>query len=152
VKSKPNSLLIHWCCSTVDKALVQQVLQTEVVGADEKLASPQVGAPVAHSLHQADELPLVGRKLQMPRANGWLKNATGPAPWCSTAPNPTPDASQLTMKSLSKSDICRTGPVVRARLSAWNASSASLSQEKASQRRRRVSGAAIRPKSRMNFL
>jgi hypothetical protein len=33
------------------QALVQQVLQTEVVSPDEKLASPQVGASVAHDLH-----------------------------------------------------------------------------------------------------
>jgi hypothetical protein len=33
------------------QVLVQQVLQTEMVNPNEKLASPQVGALVAHDLH-----------------------------------------------------------------------------------------------------
>lgn len=55
------------------------------------------------------------------------------------------------MKGLSKSGIWKTGPVVRARLSAWNAASISLSQANAPRRKRRVSGAAMTLKSWMNF-
>lgn len=42
--------------------------------------------------------------------------------------------------------------MVRASFSAWNAVVASLSHTNASHRRRRVSGAAMTPKSLMNFL
>ena len=38
-----------------------------MIRADEKRSSPEVRAPVAHDLYQADELPLVGRELVMAR-------------------------------------------------------------------------------------
>jgi hypothetical protein len=87
------------------------------------MTPPQVRAPMAYCLHQPNQLALICRQLEV--ANGLLKKVRGSAPWCRTVPNPTLEASQSTMNSLSKSGIWRTGPVVRARLSAWKASAAS---------------------------
>jgi IAA-amino acid hydrolase len=60
-------------------------------------------------------------------------------------------AVQSTTKVASKSGICSTGPVVKARFSASNAVVASSSHANVSHRKRHVSGAAMMPKFRMNF-
>jgi len=45
------------------EALVEDVLETPVVGADRERATPQVWPPVSDGLHQADELALIRRQL-----------------------------------------------------------------------------------------
>jgi hypothetical protein len=55
-------------------------------------------------------------------ARARLKYATGPAPWCRTAPQPAPEASHSTVNACLKSGSVRTGEVVRAIFSCWNAS------------------------------
>lgn len=47
------------------EALVQEVLDVVVVGADDEGTSPQIGASVSYSLHQADQLSLVCCQLEM---------------------------------------------------------------------------------------
>ncbi|KAJ1276155.1 hypothetical protein BS78_05G192500 [Paspalum vaginatum] len=47
------------------QALIEEELQAIVVGADDEGAPPEIGAPVAHSLHQADQLALVRRQLEV---------------------------------------------------------------------------------------
>jgi len=60
---------------------------------------------MTHSLYQADELPLIGRQLDVAAAKGRLKKASGPDPWCSTAPKPVLEASQCTTNCRSKSGV-----------------------------------------------
>ena len=47
------------------QSLVEEVLQAVVVGTDQEAAPPEVGPPKPHSLYQANELPLVGRQLDV---------------------------------------------------------------------------------------
>jgi hypothetical protein len=85
-----------------------------MVGPDDERTPPQVGTPVTNSLDKTDELTLICHDFEMTTANGLLKNAMGPSPWCSTTPKPDPDASQSTKKSLLKSGRWRTEAVDRA--------------------------------------
>jgi hypothetical protein len=133
------------------EVLVQQELEAVVVHTHMERPTPKVRSPVAHRLDQPDKLALVCHELVMASGEGAAEEGQRPSPWWRTAPKPMPEASQSTMNGMSKSGIWRTGPVVRARLRAANAVVASSSQEKASHRRRRVSGAAMRPKSQMYF-
>ena len=59
------------------QALVQKELQAVVVNTDQKMAPPQVRTLVAHSLHQADELPFIRRKLEMARSEWSAEKCEG---------------------------------------------------------------------------
>jgi hypothetical protein len=50
--------------------LVQEELEAVVVRANPERATPEVGPPMAHGLHQADELLLVHRKLEVTGGKG----------------------------------------------------------------------------------
>jgi hypothetical protein len=54
-------------------------------------------------------------------ARAQLKYATGPGPWCRTAPQPAPKASHSTVNACPKFGSVRTGAVVRVVLSWLNA-------------------------------
>ena len=47
------------------QTLIKQKFETVVVSANQEGAPPQIRAPVAHSLHQADELAFVGGELEV---------------------------------------------------------------------------------------
>jgi hypothetical protein len=55
-------LLILWHGGEV---LIRQEFQGEVVGADKEVMPPEIRAPMTHGLHKTDQLPLVGRELQV---------------------------------------------------------------------------------------
>jgi hypothetical protein len=97
---------------------------------------------VAHNLHQTDEVLLVSRQLQMSSGERAAEERDGSG--ALVEHNAEPDARRVAVDDEELVEV--------ACLSVWNASSASLSQAKASRRRKRVSGAAMRPKLRMNFL
>jgi hypothetical protein len=54
------------------QALVEEELEVVVVGADAEMPTPQVWSPMANSLYEANEFPLVCRKGSMSRAFGLL--------------------------------------------------------------------------------
>jgi len=99
---------------------------------------------MAHCLDQPYEFSLICWEFGVMRSHRAAENAMGPPPWCRTAPNPDPEASQSTMKPVVKSGNWGAGPVVRAFLSLTKASVASGDQRNASLRSA-VSGAAIAP-------
>jgi hypothetical protein len=47
------------------ESLIQNVLERVVVGADDEVAAPEIGTPMAYRLNKADQLTLIGRDLQM---------------------------------------------------------------------------------------
>jgi hypothetical protein len=51
------------------EALIQEVLETEVVSAHDELARPEVGMPMVHRLDEPDELALVGHQLGVLRGD-----------------------------------------------------------------------------------
>jgi hypothetical protein len=93
------------------EALVQQVLEAVVIGADD-----------GEECHTACTRPInshsYAASLRCRAANDRLTKARGSTPWCSTASIPMPNTSQSTMNGLSKYDIYRTGSVVSAPFSA----------------------------------
>ena len=60
------------------EALVQQELEAVVIRANAECPPPHIWPPVAHSLHQADELPLVCRQLVMASGKGTAEESQRP--------------------------------------------------------------------------
>lgn len=52
------------------EALIEHELERVVVRAHDERPPPHVRAPVANSLHQADQLPLIGRHFKVTRGEG----------------------------------------------------------------------------------
>jgi hypothetical protein len=63
------------------EALIQQELKSEVVGADEEVPTPEIGTPMANSLHEANQLVLIGCQLEVAAAKGRLNKASSPSSW-----------------------------------------------------------------------
>jgi hypothetical protein len=55
------------------QAVVQQVLEAEVIGLDDEVAAPEVRPPVTNGVDEADELPLVCSERAVPGRNGPAK-------------------------------------------------------------------------------
>ena len=104
-----------------------------------------------NGLYKANELPLVCRQLKMAWSERPAEESEGPIALMKHGAEPGARGVTVHHERAVEVGHLEDGAVVRAPLRATNAEVASSSQEKASRRRRRVSGAAMTPNSRMNF-
>ena len=68
------------------EALVQQKLQAVVVSFDNARTSPKIGPPVAHGVHQTNELPLISGERSMTRSDGFAEIGNGAATFMQACP------------------------------------------------------------------
>jgi hypothetical protein len=72
------------------EALVKQVLQAEVVGADDEVAAPQVRPPMLNCLDHTYELVLICRKLKVTGSEWPAEECQGPGTLVKDRAEPQP--------------------------------------------------------------
>ena len=87
------------------QALVQEELEAVMVSANKEVAAPQIRAPVAHSLHQTDELLLISRELEMARGERPAEECERASTLVENGAKPHAGCVAVHHESLSKSGI-----------------------------------------------